>query len=178
MYSLVAGKAIQFYSCFISYSTKDQEFADRLHADLQSKGVRVWFAPDDIKGGQKLHEQIPEAIRLYDKLLLVLSENSIKSNWVETEIYHAIQDETRENRRKLFPIGLAEFRKIASGPLSMLMPVRIWLVRFANITYPTSPIGKIMTATRRHLTDCLMTSIRRASPFDNYSIIKVQYSRK
>src|SRR5579863_7464048 len=29
----------QFYSCFISYSTKDQAFADRLYADLQNKGV-------------------------------------------------------------------------------------------------------------------------------------------
>jgi uncharacterized protein YjbI with pentapeptide repeats len=28
---------IQFYSCFISYSTKDQPFAERLHADLQNK---------------------------------------------------------------------------------------------------------------------------------------------
>jgi hypothetical protein len=44
----------QFYSCFISYSTKDQEFADRLHGDLQNKGVRCWFAPHDIKGGKKL----------------------------------------------------------------------------------------------------------------------------
>ena len=32
--------AMQFYSCFISYSTENQEFADRLHADLQDKGVR------------------------------------------------------------------------------------------------------------------------------------------
>ncbi|MGQ0445357.1 MAG: toll/interleukin-1 receptor domain-containing protein [Beijerinckiaceae bacterium] len=31
---------IQMYSCFISYSSKDQDFAERLHADLQNKGVR------------------------------------------------------------------------------------------------------------------------------------------
>jgi uncharacterized protein YjbI with pentapeptide repeats len=30
------GQSIESYSCFISYSTKDQEFADRLHADLQT----------------------------------------------------------------------------------------------------------------------------------------------
>jgi hypothetical protein len=41
-------EAIEFYSCFISYSTKDREFAERLHADLQNKGVRCWFAPHDI----------------------------------------------------------------------------------------------------------------------------------
>src|SRR5262249_34466216 len=32
---------IQFYSCFISYSSKDQDFAERLHADLQAKRVRT-----------------------------------------------------------------------------------------------------------------------------------------
>ncbi len=79
----MVGRPIEFYSCFISYSTKDQEFAERLHADLQAKGVRCWFAPHDMKGGRKLHEQIDEAIRLHDKLLLILSEHSMSSNWVQ-----------------------------------------------------------------------------------------------
>ena len=30
------GKAFEFYSCFISYSTKDKLYADRLYADLQN----------------------------------------------------------------------------------------------------------------------------------------------
>jgi hypothetical protein len=42
-------QAIQFYSCFISYSTQDQAFAERLYADLQNKNVRCWFAPHDIQ---------------------------------------------------------------------------------------------------------------------------------
>ena len=46
-------EAIQFYSCFISYSAKDQMFAERLHADLQDKGVRCWFAPHDLPIGAK-----------------------------------------------------------------------------------------------------------------------------
>ncbi len=79
----MVGRPIEFYSCFISYSTKDQEFADRLYADLQNKGVRCWFAPHDIQGGRKLHEQIDEAIRLHDKLLLILSEHSMNSEWVK-----------------------------------------------------------------------------------------------
>ena len=48
MRALVAAMSpIEFYSCFISYSSKDEEFAKRLHADLQSNGVRCWFAPEE-----------------------------------------------------------------------------------------------------------------------------------
>src|SRR5208283_1364210 len=60
MKSLV-GKAIDFYSCFISYSSKDDGFAQRLHADLQQKGVRCWFAPEDLKIGAKFRTRIDES---------------------------------------------------------------------------------------------------------------------
>jgi hypothetical protein len=66
------GDAINFYSCFISYSARDQLFAERLHADLQNKGVRCWFAPHDLPIGAKTLDAIDEAIRLRDKLLVIL----------------------------------------------------------------------------------------------------------
>ena len=78
----MVGRPIEYYSCFISYSTHDQAFAERLHADLQAKGVRCWFAPHDIQSGKKIHEQIDEAIRLHDRLLLILSEASMSSEWL------------------------------------------------------------------------------------------------
>jgi uncharacterized protein YjbI with pentapeptide repeats len=108
----LTGKAIQFYSCFISYAFKDQDFADRLYADLQNKGVRCWFAPHDVQGGRKLHEQIDEAIRLHDKLLLILSPHSMESEWVMTEIAKARKREVRDQRRVLFPIRLAPFETL------------------------------------------------------------------
>ena len=53
MKSLV-GTTIEFYSCFISYSSKDDAFARRLYADLQSHNVRCWFAPEDLKWGDRI----------------------------------------------------------------------------------------------------------------------------
>ena len=97
---------IQFYSCFISYSTKDQAFADRLHADLQNKGVRCWFAPEDLKIGDPFRQRIDDAIRLHEKLLIILSEHSVKSAWVREEIETALERERREHRHVLFPIRL------------------------------------------------------------------------
>ena len=113
----LTGKALDFYSCFISYSTKDQEFADRLHADLQDKGVRCWFAPHDIQAGKKIHEQIDEAIRRYERLLLILSPNSMNSEWVKTEIRKARKRERTEKKRVLFPVRLASFEAIRDWEL-------------------------------------------------------------
>ena len=103
------GPPIQWHSCFISYSTKDEGFARRLHGRMRQANMRVWFAPEDMKGGKRLHEQVFEAIQLYDKLLLILSDNSILSDWVITEIRKARNQEQRESRRKLFPIRLTDF---------------------------------------------------------------------
>ena len=102
----LVGRPIQFYSCFISYSSKDQDAADRLHADLQSKGIRCWFAPEDMKIGDRIRQRIDEAIRLYDKLLLILSEHSMDSDWVEKEVETAFEEERRRKRTVLFPIRL------------------------------------------------------------------------
>jgi TIR domain/Pentapeptide repeats (8 copies) len=108
----LVNRPIQYYSCFISYSTIDQDFAQRLHNDLQSKGVRCWFAPHDMQAGKKIHEQIDEAIRVYDKLLLILSPSSMKSEWVNTEISKARKRETAQNRKMLFPVRLVQFEAL------------------------------------------------------------------
>jgi hypothetical protein len=97
---------IQFFSCFISFSSKDQKFADRLHADLQNKGVRCWFAPHDLPIGAKIIDAIDEAIRLRDKVLLILSRNAIESDWVEDEVTKAFAEERTRKQLVLFPIRL------------------------------------------------------------------------
>jgi uncharacterized protein YjbI with pentapeptide repeats len=112
-YALIgATQPIQFYSCFISYSAKDEDFAKHLHSKMREEGLRAWFAPENMQGGKKLHEQVDEAIKVFDKLLLVLSPNSINSKWVRDEIRRARTAEVSENRRKLFPIRLVDYKEI------------------------------------------------------------------
>jgi uncharacterized protein YjbI with pentapeptide repeats len=106
------GPGIEFYSCFISYSHKNQEVAQRLHSRMQQEKLRVWYAPEDLRGGRKTIRQIDEAIRVHDKLLLVLSKQSMQSEWVKTEIRRARQAELRDGRQKLFPIRLCSMKAI------------------------------------------------------------------
>lgn len=107
---------ILFYSCFISYST-DKDFVRKLHEDLEKAGVRCFFDEVDMKGGKKIQHQITEALRNHDKLLLVLSENSINSTWVETEIKTVRKLEIQEGRQRLFPITLINYETLKAWQL-------------------------------------------------------------
>jgi len=122
----LVGRPIQFYSCFISYAGEDQEFADRLYEGLQSKGVRCWFAPHDIQSGRKIHEQIDEAIRLHDKLLLILSEHSMNSEWVRRKFSTPENVRLRKRRGSCFPFGSCRSKLCMTGNASMPKQVRTW----------------------------------------------------
>jgi TIR domain/Pentapeptide repeats (8 copies) len=100
------GEPIQYDSLFISYASRDQVFAERLYADLQNKGVRCWYAPEDMKIGDEFRSRIDASIHVHDRLLLILSEHSIKSRWVQKEVETAFEKEEKGNRLVLFPIRL------------------------------------------------------------------------
>lgn len=110
--TMVRFDQVPYHSVFISYSSIDEAFATKLFEALKESGVRVWFAPHDIKPGQKIHRQIHHAIEEYDKLLLVLSEASMKSDWVGTELYKARHRERQQDVQMLFPVRLVPFERI------------------------------------------------------------------
>jgi len=59
-----------------------------------------------MKIGDKIRPTLDRSVRLHDKLLIILSENSIRSGWVEQEVETALARERQEKRTVLFPIRL------------------------------------------------------------------------
>ena len=112
-----AMQPIEYYSCFLSHASADAEFCKRLHARLQQEKVRVWFAPEDMKAGRKVEHQIDDAIRVMDKLLLVLSPASMQSNWVAREIQKARRKERSTGHLALFPIAVVPYAQIKEWEL-------------------------------------------------------------
>lgn len=86
-------QAIQFYSCFISYSREDKSFARRLHDQLQGQGIRCWLDEHQILPGDNIAKEIDTGIRARDKVLLCCSEHSLNSAWVNREMEKALQKE-------------------------------------------------------------------------------------
>jgi TIR domain/Pentapeptide repeats (8 copies) len=96
----------EFYSCFISYSNADIAFATQLQETLNERGVRCWFAPKDLRIGDRFRQQFEESIHRQDRMLLILSKNSISSPWVEDEVEAAIERERKEGQKVLLPIRI------------------------------------------------------------------------
>jgi hypothetical protein len=86
-------------TAFISYSRMDSEFAKRLATDLKNAGVPVWFDQLDIKAGHEWDDSIETALTESDRLILILSPDSVQSRNVRNEITWAL-----DKKKTLFPI--------------------------------------------------------------------------
>lgn len=110
-------KIHRYQSVFISYSTKDQDFTERIYDALSKGEIKCWYAPHEMRGGKTIREQVVQGIRQRERLLLILSESSMCSEWVHYEIAQAKARERSERRRILFPISLVPYEKIKQWEL-------------------------------------------------------------
>lgn len=102
----IARPAAPSPSCFISYSAKDRAFVDRLHEELQAANIRCWRDSEDLKIGDDILDSITQAIRSAERVVIVLSNNSVASRWVNDEVNAALERERRGGRTVLFPVTL------------------------------------------------------------------------
>ncbi len=100
-------KAFKYNGCFISFAGNDRNFVDKISDDLQREGIRCWIAPEEMKMGDAIRQEVDQLIRIQDKLLVVLSKFSIESAWIQKELQAALAEERNQNRPVLFPLRLA-----------------------------------------------------------------------
>ena len=93
---------------FISYSSKDKGSANLLYSDLKEAGCIPWLDEWDIEGRQSIPEEIEKGINNSDFLLILLSNNSVKSNWVRAEWESTIWDENQNKEIRIIPILIEE----------------------------------------------------------------------
>lgn len=96
---------------FISYSRKDLTFVEHLISDLKKTGIDVWYDLSGLEGGSRWGTEIKNAIQNSDYVIVVLSPDSIASEWVERE--YLLSDNLK---KKILPLMYRE----CDLPLSFL----------------------------------------------------------
>lgn len=77
---------------FLSHSSQDRRFANRLKAELEENGVPVWYSETQIVGAQQWHDEIGKGLERCDWFLLILSPSAVRSTWVKRELLFALEN--------------------------------------------------------------------------------------
>jgi hypothetical protein len=87
---------------FISHSAKNRKFVDDLAEVLRTHGIPVWLSSTNLLGAQQWHDEIGAALDRCDWFVVILSKQSVKSDWVKRELMRALND--RRFRDRIVPI--------------------------------------------------------------------------
>lgn len=79
------------YKVFISHSTRDQGLVISLANLLAKFGIEVSVAEWYLTPGERLDKKIFEHIGKSDCVVVLLTRNGIRSNWVQQEIGYALK---------------------------------------------------------------------------------------
>jgi len=99
-------RSFRFYSCFVRYARKDERFARKIQGDLQARGIRAWLAPADEEMEARIRDAVEDAIKTHDSVLIVLSEHSVKSRWIDNEVTAILSQEHKRKQTVLFSVQI------------------------------------------------------------------------
>lgn len=123
MYEIRAQQPLQISPLFISYSHADSSFVDKLEKLIDDMGIRFWRDIHHATAG-RLETQIDRAIRQNPTVVLILSQNSIKSDWVQHEVRKARELEKELGHDILCPIALDDSWQISPWPERVMEQVK------------------------------------------------------
>lgn len=89
---------------FLSYAPADRDFAKALSSQLTRRGLSVWAADDEILPGDNVWLRIGEALRRSKAMVVLVSPDSMRSEYVRHEIEYALGQPNYEGR--VFPVQI------------------------------------------------------------------------
>lgn len=93
---------------FISYSHTDSRFVDILAANLVRKKHHVWMDRWELNLGDSITEKVQTSLTGSDAMLIILSKNSVQSNWCKRELTAGLLRELEEQKTIVMPVVIED----------------------------------------------------------------------
>lgn len=93
---------------FISHSSQDDAFVRELRLALKDHGQHGWIDSRELRGGDPLWSEIQAAIDAASAYAVIVSPDSLQSNWVGKELRHAlaVRDQRGKDKFPVIPLSL------------------------------------------------------------------------
>src|SRR5271166_4889713 len=111
---------------FLSHSTRDKDFVEKLAAAMTAGGFEPWLCEVDIEKGANFVSKINEGLGRSDVALLVWSPDAAKSAWTEQEWTSLLAQQVEEHKIRLAIVMLREH------PLPPLLRTSNWIEARSN----------------------------------------------
>lgn len=149
---------------FISYSTKDSDFVVKLNEYLREFNLSVWQDTTDIKKGARIWEEIEKGLIKSQTVLAVISEDSLKSDWVQEELAIRRVQYIEDKSRALIPVLIKD---LDENELPYRLKTLNWL-DFRNLDYDNAVDFKKKT-------EELALSIKGLLPESHIDVITIPF---
>lgn len=102
---------------FISYAKPDAEFAGALKRHLETLGHASWWFDEGVAPGQNWQDAIFEQLKKTEALVVLLSEASLRSSWINNELGAALAYSEEKGSPIIIPVFLDSNVNI-TGPIA------------------------------------------------------------
>jgi len=153
---------------FLSYSSKDRKFAERLTADLRASAVSVWFDSDEVTIGDSIVDRLASGLAQCTHLLLIISKHYVASSWCKAELRATLHRAIKSGKATILPILVStppesiwdeppflfveDLRRLDLSPASYRQNLPE-LLRALSVEVPAAPAATVeesLTSTIRH----------------------------
>ena len=121
------------FDAFISYSTHDGAWAERLKAALAAQGLKVWIDRDELRPGDVIVQSLETALTECRSYLLIVSPSANKSDWVREEYHRAVAlAKSTDRPLRLIPVILGK------AEVPGFLATRSWVEFLDDITFDSN----------------------------------------
>jgi len=103
-FTLIEEREHREFGVFVSHSAKDEEVATRISNGLKAFGLPLFFARWSIKPSDSIVQKIDRALARSDTILVLLTPNSVRSQWVKRELNSALMAQLQGHDVAVLPL--------------------------------------------------------------------------